>query len=106
MMRHLVALLWVVTVVAAAAAQYPPPAVVLGAPVPADAPPLPFVGARYSLHATQAPCQSFSFYGPGYVAPRYFNPRYTPPGPYYSLPTYPYSPSYYSYYYTPGFFRY
>jgi hypothetical protein len=76
------------------------------APQPPATPPLPFLGARYSFYAPRTPCQSFSHYGPGYVAPQFFNPRYPDAGPYFHTPGYPYSPTYYSYYYTPGFFRY
>jgi hypothetical protein len=111
---------------APAAAQYPVrarPTAILGAPIAVEAgpvaivpappptpapggPSVPFLGARYSLQGQRTPCQSFNYYGPGYVAPQFFNPRYPDPGPYFSTPTYPYVSSYYSYYFTPGFFRY
>ncbi|HXG09826.1 MAG TPA: hypothetical protein VNK04_08565 [Gemmataceae bacterium] len=84
----------------------PPPVVTLGAPAPVDMPSVPFLGARYSFYTHSGPCQSYSYYGPGYVAPMFFNPRYRDAGPYFYTRTYPYADSYYSYYYTPGFFRY
>jgi hypothetical protein len=71
-----------------------------------SAPPVPFLGSRYSFYSPRTPCASFSYYGPGYTAPQFFNPRYPSPGPYYYSPAYPFAPTYYSYYYTPGFFRY
>jgi hypothetical protein len=71
-----------------------------------DLPSVPFLGARYSLAAPPASSQGFSYYGPGYTAPMFFNPRYRDAGPYYYSRGYPYVDSYYSYYYTPGFFRY
>jgi hypothetical protein len=82
-----------------------PPVVTLGAPMP-DAPNVPFLGANYSLQSPRTPCRSFGYYAPGYVAPMFYNPRYPDPGPYFFTATYPYARSYYSYYYTPGFFRY
>lgn len=93
-----------------ARAQYPPaappgPVVTLGAPLPADTPPVPFLGARYTLRTSQT-CPSFSYYAPGYNAPMFYNPRYPDAGPYYYTRSYPYTPSYYGYYYTPGYFRY
>lgn len=104
-----IAILATLVLAGSAAAQYPPPprpAVVLGAPIFTDAPPKPFVGARYSFYEPNGPCPSFPYYAPGYTAPQFYNPRYPNPGPYYYSPGYPYSSSYYSYYFTPGFFRY
>jgi hypothetical protein len=80
--------------------------VVLVGAVPADTPSVPFLGARDSFHEPRTPCAGFSYYGPGYVAPMFFNPRYREAGPYYYTATYPFVQSYYGYYYTPGFFRY
>jgi len=109
-MKRLVA---IATVLAGAAvtgspawAQYPPacanpPVVILGAPMPSAT---PFEGNRYSLY--QPPTFSGNFLAPSYTAPRLYNPRYIPPGPYWYTPTFPYTPSYYGYYYTPGYFRY
>jgi hypothetical protein len=71
-------------------------------------PPVPpaqiFAGGRYSL--TNATTPGFTSPGPGYTAPMFYNPRYLNPGPYYYTPAPPFSPSYYGYYYTPGYFRY
>ena len=47
-----------------------------------------------------------SYYSPSYTAPYYSTPSYYNPGPYYYTPTYPYTRSYYGYYYTPGYYRY
>ena len=47
-----------------------------------------------------------SAYGPNYVAPNFNSQRYPNPGPYYYSAGYPFSASYYSYYYSPGYFRY
>jgi hypothetical protein len=63
-----------------------------------------FAGSSYSFHGPD----SFSpgFYGAGYTAPQFYDPRYPNPGPYFYTPTFEYTPSYYGYYYTPGWFRY
>jgi hypothetical protein len=78
-----------------------PPVVILGAPTPSA---VPFEGGRYSFH--QPPTFSSNFLAPGYTAPRLDIRRSLPPGPYYFTPTAPYTPAYYGYYYTPGYFRY
>jgi hypothetical protein len=83
-------------------ARYVPPAVSLGAPVAAPA--VPFAGGRYSFG--QPPTFHSGYNAPGYVAPQFYNPRYPNPGPYFFTPGGAWSPSYYSYYYTPGYFRY
>lgn len=78
-----------------------PPVVLLGAPVPDVT---PFQGNRYSFD--QQGTFSNSYYQPSYTAPRTFNPRWPNPGPYYYTPAYSFTPGYYSFYYTPGYFRY
>lgn len=91
----------------AAPAQPFGPAFTTPPPVP-YVPPVPpsqvFAGGRYSFNDPNYP--GFTYYAPGYVAPMFAQPRYLNPGPYYYTPTSPYAPSYYSYYYTPGYFRY
>jgi hypothetical protein len=64
----------------------------------------PFQGGRYSYY--QPPLFSGSFYQPSYTAPRVYTPRYPQPGPYYYTPAGSFTPAYYGYYYTPGWFRY
>jgi hypothetical protein len=74
-----------------------------------------FAGASYSFYTT--PSTMLSYYPPGpyyhssnytpvYVYPGYYPARYYNPGPYYYTPAQSYTPGYYSYYYTPGYFRY
>jgi hypothetical protein len=106
----LASLVLLVTLAAApAAAQYGPgcygpPAVSYYAP-PA---PQPFVGASYSFYSAPAyaPAPAYaavqSYYRPFPI----LRPRLYTPGPTYYTPTYPYTTGYYSYYYTPGYFRY
>ncbi len=79
----------------------PPPVVVLGTPTPA----VPFAGARYSFFQPGV-ISTGTFYRPDYNGIRLTPPRYLPPGPYFYTAYGPYSPGYYSYYYTPGYFRY
>jgi hypothetical protein len=77
----------------------PAPRYVELAPAPAV-----YTGASYGFYGP-----SFtpgSGYAPNYVAPFFNRQRYPNPGPYYYSPTFPFTPSYYSYYYTPGYFRY
>jgi hypothetical protein len=66
--------------------------------------PFYFAGASYSFYGP--PSFATGNYGPSYQAPRFYNPRYPDAGPYFYTPTGPYTPGYYSYYYTPGWFRY
>ena len=108
LMTALASLVLLVTLAAApAAAQYPcyaPPVVSYYAP-PA---PQPYVGASYSFYPAPAyaPAPSYasvqSYYRPFPI----LRPRLYVPGPTYYTPTYPYTSGYYSYYYTPGYFRY
>src|SRR5262249_27431299 len=114
------------TVPADVCAQYPvyqPQVVAYAAPAPAVS---YYVGSSYSLYSPAystyytpapavAPAYSYyppavvtypTYYGQTYVGPRRIVTRFYNPGPYYYSFGYPYSASYYSYYYTPGFFRY
>jgi hypothetical protein len=78
-----------------------PPAAPFVTPVPA---PVVYSGGSYDFYG-----RSFtagSAYGPNYVGPNYNTQRYPNPGPYYYTAGYPFASSYYSYYYTPGYFRY
>jgi hypothetical protein len=107
-----------------ARAQYPgpcyyPPAAALPPPAPV---PHVFVGSSYSFYQPNVyvppvqvpfgypyagPYTSFS--SPGYYyqgSVELYRSRYPDPGPYYYTRTYPYTPTYYGYYYTPGYFRY
>jgi hypothetical protein len=78
----------------------------------------PYTGVSYSFYppsyVSYYPAYMTS-YAPVAVAPAYASVTYGPfrtrvryynPGPYYYTPAYPYTAGYYSYYYTPGFFRY
>lgn len=77
---------------------YRPP---LGGPLP----PKHFVGARYSFYYPSL--YSSSYYAPSYTQPTFSpGPKYLPPGPYWYTASYPFTPAYYGYYYTPGYFRY
>lgn len=82
-------------------ASYLPPAI---AYAPPPVPAAPYVGARYSFYGPGY--YSASYYSTDYQATRFNQTRYPNPGPYYYTPTREYTPGYYSYYYTPGFFRY
>jgi hypothetical protein len=76
---------------------YRPP---IGGPVD---PPV-FSGARYSFY--QPSFYSSSYYQPSYTQPTFYTPKYLQPGPYWYTPAHSFTPGYYSYYYTPGYFRY
>jgi hypothetical protein len=73
---------------------------------------VPFSGGSYSFHPpgyssyypSPTPVPSYSV--PTYLSPARYNSRYSIPGPYFYTPTGAWTPGYYSYYYTPGFFRY
>jgi hypothetical protein len=73
----------------------------------------------YSCYPSYGPNGSFptystSYYTPGYYSRSYaakmippdFSPRLSNPWPYFYTPAGDYTPGYYSYYYTPGYFRY
>jgi hypothetical protein len=108
-MTALASLVLLVTLAAApAAAQYPcyaPPVVSYYAP-PA---PQPYVGASYSFYPAApvyAPAPAYAAVQSYYRPYPILRPRLYAPGPTYYTPTYPYTTGYYSYYYTPGYFRY
>ncbi|MCS6852784.1 MAG: hypothetical protein NZ700_16625 [Gemmataceae bacterium] len=63
-----------------------------------------FTGARYGFYVPPTP--SVAYQAPTYSAPMFYNPRYPNPGPYFYTRYQSLTPGYYSYYYTPGFFRY
>jgi hypothetical protein len=98
---------WLSLQVAPAAAQYPryypPPS--------RYAPPSYFAGSSYSFdtpryYSGYLPNYSSYYYAPTPCGPVTRVPRYYDPGPYYYTPASSWSPGYYSYYYTPGYFRY
>lgn len=92
--------------VAVSAAAQPPGCVAAPGYPPIAGPMSPhlFVGARYSFY--QPSFYSSSYYQPSYTNPTFDNPHYPQPGPYWYTPAKAFSPGYYSYYYTPGYFRY
>jgi len=111
---------WAAVVTGPAAAQYP-----YGCTPLVDNAPQYYVGGNYGFNGNYATPTYSGYYAPGYTSSSYYtptyssyyspacvapvtnNPRYYNPGPYYYTPTRSsYYPSYYSYYYTPGYFRY
>jgi hypothetical protein len=65
----------------------------------------PPVYYSYSSHYPGSNSTYYGMYPPSYYS-GYPQTTYINPGPYYYTPAGAYSPSYYSYYYTPGYFRY
>jgi hypothetical protein len=71
--------------------------------------PSAFVGSSYAFAPPATPGTVVQYFEPTYSSfydPRLNPPRYAQPGPYWYTRSYPYSPTYYSYYDTPGYFRY
>jgi hypothetical protein len=83
---------------------YPP----VQQPQPRQLGPSTFAGSAYNFAPAPAP-RTVQYFEPTYSSfydPRQNAPRYVNPGPYWYTRSYPYSPSYYSFYDTPGYFRY
>jgi hypothetical protein len=66
--------------------------------------PVVYSGASYAFSGPSF--TAGSAYAPNYVAPYFNQQRYPSAGPYYYTQGGSLSPGYYSYYYTPGYFRY
>lgn len=117
--RVVAALLGVALLGGVARAQYPQPYVAPRSPYAYPGPagpirqggPQAFSGSSYGFQSPGSascytpPSSNYPVYS-SFYDPRLTNPRYIEPGPYWYTQTYPFTNGYYSYYYTPGYFRY